>query len=210
MFKGRFICGVLIAAVVAVASSSPASANMLLNPGFEDGYSTNWTRSAGLLDGTGAGEDPHSGSKSWHGQWYYHGGPQTTTYYQDVPLTEGWTTDSSMWCKANAWGGVFGNDTHSFRLRVTFRNAGGSSLGSYAVNSPQPDDTWQQLVLSDMEAPVGTTHARVQFSYITTQMGNAYKVWNIDDLSFTAVPEPASLLILALGGCLLPARRRRV
>lgn len=50
-----------------VTASSTMAANVLLNPGFEEGYMTYWTRNSGFLHGTGLGEEPHSGTKSWHG-----------------------------------------------------------------------------------------------------------------------------------------------
>lgn len=200
--------GAAVVAVLLLGSSAWADVNLLLNPGFEEGYTTHWTLNAGSLDGQGLGEDPHSGSKSWHGAWQWSGGPQATTYYQDVPVSEFWTADASMWCKADAWGGVYGNDTHSFRLRVRFRDINGTNIETFTANST-PDNTWQQLVLEDMVAPAGTTHARILFSYITTQQAHEWKVWNIDDLYFSAVPEPASLMGMVMAGVLLLGRRRR-
>lgn len=186
---------------------TPAWGNLLLNPGFEEGYTTNWTLSAGTLNGEGLGEDPHSGLKSWHGAWNWYGSAQTTRYYQDVPVTAGKLYDASMWAKGNAWGGLYRNDTHSFQLRIRFRNTAGTNLTTHDVSS-MPDDTWQQLVHTNLEAPAGAVAARVMFAYITTQPANEWKVWNIDDLSFTEVPEPGMMALLGLGLPVLLWRRR--
>jgi len=204
---------VTLTAGTLLAAALPASANLLQNPGFEEGYTTNWTLQTGTLTGSGLGEDPRSGSKSWHGAWNWGGSAQTTTYYQDVPFTyvPGMTAQATMWCKGDAFEGVYGNDTHYFQLSVRLRNATNTAnvMPRVNVNSAEPDNTWQQITLNlaaeDIPATAG--YARVFFSYITTQPANAWKVWNIDDLSFTVVPEPATALLLLPGLALL--RRRR-
>lgn len=174
-------CWVWLTAV-GLMTQAASAANVLLNPGFEEGYSAYWTRSLGFLDGTGLGEEPHSGMKSWHGAWNYDGSAQTTRYYQDIPVLPGTTCSASMWCKADAYGGAYGNDTHSFRLRMRFRDFEGNNLATYTVNSPVPDNTWQQLVIGGQVAPPNTAYVRLLFFYITTQPAHAWKVWNIDDL----------------------------
>jgi hypothetical protein len=210
--RNKVACA-LIAGGIALAISAPAGANMLLNPGFELGETTNWTVSAGALTGTGLGADPYSGSKSWHGAWNYSGGGQTTTYYQDVPFTyvSGMTAQATMWCKADAYGGVWGNDTHYFQLSVRLRNTANTAnvTSRINVNSLQPNNTWQQVTLNLATGDIPSTagYARVFFSYITTQAANAWKVWNIDDLSFTVTPEPTTALLLLPALALV--RRRR-
>lgn len=182
MVSRRLACQAVVAATLGAILGLPASAaNILLNPGFEEGYETYWTRNAGELNGQGLGEEPHSGTKSWHGAWNFAGSNQTTTYYQDVPVQAGATVNASMWCKGAAFGGTHGNDTHSFRLRIRFRNNAGTNMLTVDGTS-NPDDTYQQIVLAPTVAPAETTHVRVLFSYITTQPANAWKVWNIDDL----------------------------
>jgi hypothetical protein len=175
----------LMAGMIALASASTTLAqNVLLNPGFESGYTTNWTLEEGSLtgDNQGTGESPRSGTKSWHGAWNWTGSAQITTYYQDVAVAPGSICSAGMWCKANAFDGVYGNDTHRFRLTLQFRDAS-SALATHQVTSPDPDDTYQHLQLLNRVAPAGTTVARVKFSYITDQPAHAWKVWNIDDMS---------------------------
>jgi len=181
----KALCLTLSLTLIGLVTVPAVAANALLNPGFEEGYETFWTRNAGTLNGQGLGEEAHSGSKSWHGAWNNAGSAQTTTYYQDVPVLPGAVCNASMWCKANAWGGIYGNDTHSFRLRIRFRDAAGTNIETWDATST-PDDTWQQPTITNKTAPAGTVVCRVMFSYITTQMANAWKVWNIDDIEFDA------------------------
>lgn len=205
--------GMISIALALTAASTAHGSNLLLNPGFESGYTTNWTLSTGSLNGTGLGEEAHSGSKAWHGAWNYSGSAQTTTYYQDVPFTyfPGMTAEASLWCKGDAFGGVYGNDTHYFQIGVRLRNTANTAnvTTRVNVNSPQPDNTWQKVTLNLASGDIPDTagYARVFFSYITTQQAHAWKIWNIDDLSFTVTPEPTAALLVLPGLALL--RRRR-
>lgn len=205
--------GPIFLALSLLAGSAANASNLLLNPGFEDGYTTNWTLQTGSLNGEGIGEEPHSGSKAWHGAWNYSGSAQTTTYYQDVPFAyvPDMTAEASMWCKADAFGGVYGNDTHYFQLSVRLRNETNTANVTPRINmnSLTPDNTWQLVTLDLTSADIPSTagYARVFFSYITTQQAHAWKIWNIDDLSFTVTPEPTAALLLLPGLALL--RRRR-
>lgn len=97
-------------------------------------------------------------------------------------MLPGTVCSASMWCKADAYGGAYGNDTHSLRLRMRFNDMDGNNLGAFTANSAEPDNTWQQLVISDQVAPPNAASVRLLFFYITTQPANAWKVWNIDDL----------------------------
>jgi len=102
-----------------------------------------------------------------------------------------------MWCKANAFDGVYGNDTHYFKLTLAFLDAANTALDTHVLQSPQPNDTYQQLVIANKVAPANTVKARVKFSYITTQMAHAWKVWNIDDLSLE-VEAPTQHMVLGI------------
>ncbi len=187
-FMTPFRKGVFVAILaVGMLAGNASAVEQLSNGGFEAGETVDWTLLEGSLTGTGLGETPRSGSKSWHGAWNFAGAAQTTTYYQDVAVSPGDTLTASMWCKAAAFGGIFGNDTHFFRLRVSFRDAS-SELTAFEEISGDPDDTYQELRIEDIVAPAGTVTCRVAFSYITTQIANAWKVWNIDDVSLDLAP----------------------
>lgn len=175
----------LVGALVALMTSQGLGQNVLLNPGFEDSPDSypHWNLLAGSLNGLGLGQSPRTGSRSWHGAWNHAGSAQSTTWYQEVAMSPGSVCTASMWCKANAWDGIYGNNTHRFRLRLRFLDAANNNLITHSVFSPDPDDTYQQLVISDVVAPAGTVKAWVMFTYITDQPAHAWKVWNVDDLS---------------------------
>jgi hypothetical protein len=180
---------VLSLAVIALIVSPAMGQELLTNGGFESGYTTNWTLEAGSLNGTGLGESAHSGTKAWHGAWNHAGSAQTTTYYQDVTATASTAYKAEMWCKANAFLGTAGNDTHYFVLTLAFLDAGNNVLVTHALQSPQPNDAYQQLKLIKI-SPAGTTKARIKFSYVTTQMALEWKVWNVDDMSLQVYTSP--------------------
>lgn len=200
MIKQSGLAFVGLATIVMIVAPAMGQTNLLLNPGFEtvagsEPFYPPWTREQGTLDGMGLGESPRSGVRSWHGAWNWSGSAQTTTYYQDVSVGAGSICTAQMWCKANAWGGVYGNDTHYFRLTLAFLDATNVVLASYEQNSPQPNDTYQLVEIANKTAPANTAKARVKFSYITTQFAHAWKVWNVDDMSLTATSAGQPVLL---------------
>ncbi len=177
----------LWALVLTIPASSPAGAvELLTNGGFESGppYAP-WVITG--LDGTGLGETPHSGTKSWHGAWNFDGSAQTTNVRQDVPVLAGESYTASMWFKGEAFGGVYGPETMSFALRLQFRDAGNNVIETHDAASGDPTGAYQQLLIEGKIAPPGAVTARVRFQYITTQPAHAWKVWNVDDVSLEGV-----------------------
>lgn len=173
--------------------AAPAMAQeLLLNGGFESGYTTNWTLETGTLNGTGLGESPHTGTKAWHGAWNTGGSNQTTTYYQDKAASESTVYKAEMWCKADGWNsgtGVHNYTKQHFKLTLQFLDASNVVLATYEQPG-EPDGSYHQLKLLKL-SPSGTATARVKFTYTTESGGgNDWWTWNIDDMSLQAYPDP--------------------
>lgn len=95
-------------------------------------------------------------------------------------------------------------------VRIEWRNSGGNNEISRTPNlTPIPGSSYSPFSLT-AAVPVGADTARLvyaiqSFGAEPTHNGTAY----VDDISFSAVPEPSSLILFGAGGLALVAIRRR-
>jgi hypothetical protein len=119
---------------------------------------------------------------------------------------------------AKKFGGPTGNDPDFFRLTVQGFNAGGALTGSldffladYRFANNSQDYILSQWTSLDLTS-LGSA-ARLSFSLTSSDNGpfgmNTPAYFALDNLAVTAVPEPGTLVLTALGAIGLIARRRR-
>jgi hypothetical protein len=213
----RVCLGVIVAAgLIAVASVSPASAqNLLLNSGFEDG-------DTGPISGSGV-------PTNW-----YAWGPTSGWHHDDAgkvidtKAIKFWWDDVGVWQDVTVAGGneyafsvmafnAFGDRLVGWNglLKAEFYN---SALGTdpahllaqydvdrfYSVSDPT--DQWV-LLTGVVTAPANADVGRIQLKIADWQSTGVGGSLNFDEASIMLVPEPASLMLLALGAVALVRRR---
>ncbi len=191
--------------VVLMVSAAMASANLLINPGFETGDFTGWTQ-GGWYNGTGG--DAHSGvygacfaiSTNNVGENYY-------VAEQWVPVTGGESYDLSGWVR------IAGNPTTSESfLELRWLNASGGSEGQFGTTHVAVQQDYALSSLLGQTAPANAVTARVALVVHTTDTPTDWAWHTFDDISFAAVPEPGTLAMCLMGigfGAIVMHRRRR-
>lgn len=203
---------ILASIFLAAATSFAGAANLFVDPGFEN---------PGTITFDGA---PFVGT--WEG---FNGGGATAAATTTLPRTGAQALTLTITLTPNTFAGAFqdaaviAGTEYSFsgyhittssplnlgvEARIEWRNA--SSEVSRTPNiTPTPGATYTPFSLTGT-APAGATFARVVYavqSFSTSPNGNG--VVHVDDVSFSAVPEPSSLGLLALGAMALGRRRRQ-
>jgi hypothetical protein len=193
-----------------------ASANLLLNSGFEAndasagdvaGPATDWGQfNAGYISAAHA----HTGTNSLK-QFATDAGE-----YQAVPAGPNQTWTATAWIMTSSTDQLSG--PLGSNIQIQFLDASGNALATANPGlqfvSTDPADTWTQLTLADAPSVPGTAFAQIllftgPYSGLPGTAGGSV-FW--DDASLTnttAVPEPASLGLLAAAGLLVMRRRHR-
>jgi len=194
------IRGLLVGVVVVVGLCVAASAD-LINAGWETGYlddMTGWTEfgSGGMSAETWASRSGTNGLAMVG--WVADGG-----LYQDVG-----SIGSSNYVFS-----VFGNKDASFeatavQLKLEFLDGSFGMLSASTTTVTGAGSTWSAYEVSGT-APGGTIYVRPVLAYSGATAGGAFK-WDDGALSSTAVPEPTSALLVALGFGILAIVRRRM
>jgi len=173
-----------LTAALVFASVSPTLANLVTDPGFESCTMFSQSPPPGW-SGTGFC-DVNSHSGSWDG------GMLTNTLSQSIATTPGGTYDFSFWL-------LSGPDSANNSFTAAFS----SDQVLNVVNSGSVPYTFH-----DFTVPATALMTTIQFTGITNG-----GIWAIDDVSVTqvetAVPEPATLALLATGLFGAAAIRRR-
>ncbi len=195
---------VVVVSLLAVLTGV-ASANLLLNPGFEAGDLSSWTQGGWY---TGMGGDAHSGSygaaraidSSIVGENYF-------VAEQFVPVTGGLFYDFSGWLRIAGTP----NASESF-LELRWLDAGSGSLGQFGTTPLAVAQDYTQYSLLGYQAPGAAVQARIALVVHTTGGAITDNSWHtFDDISFAqAIPEPASMTLMGLGALGLLGLRRRM
>lgn len=224
MKKIKMIAGVL--ALGAFAASS-ASANILVNPGFETDTigsvpETGWTRvGQDVVKGVDLGITPHGGTQQMQLQNDF------SQLYQTVTIAAAGEFELSMWVANRDDGNHYMpalTDTHVDTVPVQFELLS----GTYVPPDTDPANfsgtivAADTYVTADFDDPKGT-YVNWTRSYDSLAAGT-YTVWitngrrggstrseqgMFDDITLTAIPEPATLgMVAAFGGGILFIRRR--
>jgi hypothetical protein len=208
----RLSVGVL-ALMLLAASSGVASANLLVNPGFENpvlGGGDTFGAIGWNVFGGGTytiKTSPHSGDNA------FKTFGTTSGAYQDFAAAPGQLWQGSAWVLNPSFDAMSGAQIAA--VNIEWRDAGNnvisfiSSPNGLTASSPQ-GSTAADYVFAPVSgvAPAGTTTAR--FVLITgafTGPGGGAPFF--DDASFALVPEPATAGLLGAAGLALMAMRRR-
>ncbi|MBN2190909.1 MAG: PEP-CTERM sorting domain-containing protein [Candidatus Aureabacteria bacterium] len=200
----------LFAAILLVlTANTPASANMLADPGFDsmDVQEIKWDTTpwwggggGGTASGGGAWvtdsnskSAPHSATLFLYGNnWAYSMVAQT--------LTSGITPGTQY--VASAFFNRQSDITPGEALfKIEWLNAGGGVVktdeGTTLFNNTHTAGLWHSL--SDVfTAPADTVSAKYEIVFKKTGAGDPNDIW-VDDASFDVVPEPTSIVLLGLG-----------
>ncbi len=192
----------------AVLWSSGAMANLLMNPGFEMGDFTGWTRFTEFQDWrvTDWPADLHSGNYAVVNDVLASGGDEWRGIYQLVPVEEGLSYDYTAYQRAaNVESGI----SESF-LELQWLNSGGGVISQWQSTHVVADQDWTLMGSNNLVAPMGAVTASVRA--IVHVMGTPVDTdWHVyDDFSFAqTIPEPGTTAFLGMGLAVLLVKFRR-
>ena len=202
-------CFCAIAFLAMITFASPASANLLANPGFEDPITSDGPPFVGFWEAFNGGNtavaqnstsSPLSGSQSL--ELLIDGGTNTFAgVFQDVDgLLSGQVGTFSGWHKSLG-------DAGGIEIRIEWRD---SVSDVEITRTPNlvltPGTEYETFELSDT-VPAGADTARVVYAIQSFGAPPNQTVY-VDDTSFL-IPEPSSASLLLLAGLFLAAFRRR-
>jgi hypothetical protein len=198
---------ILMIAVFGVFSSQ-ASANLLSDPGFENGGSAivikdgPWTWSGGANgDSFYDSSVAMSGAKAakvviWGGSgtdYAYFNEDFTGIDFSAPYLLNG----NFLWNSADAL-----KDGSSAKLQVKWYNSLGNVIRvdeSALFDNSATADTWHPISVAAAAAPAGTAKVSAVVALTTSGAYSPNSTLWVDDMSFAPVPEPASMLLLGTG-----------
>jgi hypothetical protein len=198
-----------------VAANQVAAQNLFVNPGFEDPITSDGAPFVGFWEafqGGGATSirdtvDPRNGA----GHLSLNINNANNTFagaFQDVVVTPGQLATLSFWHKTTSL--PYNLVTE---VRIEWRNTVANTEISRTPNvTLSPTDVYSLISVVDT-VPAGADTARAVYaiqSFTNGALADLGTVY-VDDASFTAIPEPASALLLTLGaiGSVVFARRSR-
>lgn len=203
----RYLCCLLVLALVV-----PASANLLTNGGFENGDLTGWTNVAG----TGGGSAQVFNTGDWSipnnpegGKWAgWVSGWDTSRHnayiYQQFTQPTNVTLDFVVSLYAN----VVGAGDWSVGVDVFYDPNGGTDISQAQWIAGEWNQYNTEWATYSGAMPAGTGSSATGTVFVQTFHNWAVQ-WNQSGVdNFSVTPEPASLVLLGLGGLALLRRRR--
>lgn len=208
----KFVGGTMAAAALVLVAGQASAANLVLNPGFETGNTTNWSV-LGASDGSAYVnvQTPDNGPSA--------PGSYDAYMYNVIPAANLALQQSTALGDANA-----GTVTYSFDLKVDTSLVGGVVfIHLWDINStggvidsgpgllgPYFNTSWQTYTGSWV-APANVNHFEVEFDCTTGAGAGSTEAIEVDNVSLSQVPEPTTLALVGLGmaGAVLGLRKRR-
>ncbi len=193
----------LLVAVLALAMAGQASANLLLNAGFEDPLGAEWAFTRVSGDETKWGYEQsatrvHSGSYSLR-MHYGVVADIGTAYVEQV--VSGLTAGAP--CEVSGW---INMDWRATKATAFIEVLGGGDPVQAPVKGGNADDTWQQWTLSQTADAGGNLTVRLYLDKYATTTADKDVIAYYDDISAIVIPEPVTIALLGLG-CLFLRRR---
>jgi len=207
-------------ALTLAALSTTASANVILNSGFEAGFgadANDWAELSGPAGFVGRSDAmPNSGDYSAYMAFdHINNGAAGAAYFMEQNQPVG-SIDPSFDYNLSFYAKV---DSLDFTGMDTFvqilwldqdgSNGGGvqgemlTSLVGLGIST-----SYQQFSFNDMDVPDGADSFLLRFQMSAGAVNNIANGLYVDDVSLAAVPAPGSVALLGLGG-LVATRRRR-
>jgi hypothetical protein len=205
--------GGVCALSAAVLACNTASANLIVNSGFEMGGAagapdvygaSGWTAFGNVFNEFSPNPlaaGPHSGIGSLKEFGTF---PGVSGAFQSFPAAAGEAWSASGF-GLNSSGDAMQADNFGL-LKVSFQDAGGTELlglESAHITISSPLDQWQQLDVNGI-APAGTDHVNIFALFVQPNFNGGSTIF--DDV--TAVPAPGSMGLLIASGLALGRRRR--
>lgn len=221
MKLAKLLCLSVVSAAIAVVclpAAAGAMPNLFVNAGFEDPITADGPPFVGFWESFSADGDQDAGPDTARvdSSMPRNGAQalqliidnQLNTFagvFQDVDgLSAGQVVNFSGWHKQVS------GDAGGIQFRIEYRDSvNGVEISRTGNFSPTPGTAYESFLVTDA-VPADADTARVVYA-IQSFGGALNQEIYVDDVSFTAIPEPASLVLLGVGltGIGVGYRRRR-
>ncbi len=193
----------------------PESANVLLNPGFENAGQANWTafnQNVYVLNGTGL--TPHGGTNAVKVYGQFSGAENYTGFFQDTACQAGAAFSAEGWALTPSTDALAGGN--SAWMELSFRGVSDNILALYRstlLTAASPRDAWIRLLITNrldtvtyatvaatnrLVAPVGAVIARIQGTFRQPTGYDGGAAW-FDDAALIPLQYPAPVRMNASG-----------
>jgi len=213
--KWTNVLSVVATGFILVAANPAVAANLLANPGFEDPVTSDGPPFIGSWEAFNGGStasatnstiSPRTGAMDLN-LTITASDNNFAGAFQDVLVSPGQSVVWSVWAKKNT--AILDLDNEQ---RIEWRNSVSNTEISRTPNLVSTSSITSDYTLFSLSAtvPAGVDTARAVYAIQTFSGGptNTGTVL-VDDASFTAVPEPATVSIVCIGALGLVLRRRR-
>jgi hypothetical protein len=214
----KFIGSTICAMAVLVAAGQVSAQNLITNPGFElaganSSLAANWTTdtaAGGPVYGVRTNDNPHAGSFNYEIHLASTGaGPVVQFNQSGIPVTPGTAYNFSFFSDKLAGANI--GDVEEYNVQWFNASSGFISQTGYTGFTPGANVYAQTVVTNNMTAPAGAATATVFLHFAGGAIVGGAATVDVDDASFTAVPEPSTMALLAVGlfGAVALGRKRK-